>query len=85
VAEVAASGFLGDLYSCALRALRLKAFDLKDRKDFAKGANEIAPRVRMETSAPPASNWKHWKGNARRDYPACRYLCPRKPGVTSCL
>src|SRR5438876_8688831 len=32
----------------------------------------------METSAPPASERKHWKGNARRDYPRLSFIFPSK-------
>jgi hypothetical protein len=60
---VAASVFLRELCGRSLRALRLKAFDRKERKDFAGDAEKTAPRVWMETSAPPAFERKHWKGN----------------------
>lgn len=42
-----------------------------NRKD-RKGRKEMpAPRVQVETPAPPSFARSYWKGNSRRDCPAC--------------
>ena len=57
-----------------LAVLRLKALIAKVDKDSAKFAKKTNPRVQVETPVPPGFARSHWKGNSRRDFPACLSL-----------
>ena len=74
-------------FALSSRTLRLKAFDRKDRQGFRKVRKEKPTRgCRWKHRRLPGFARSHWKGNSRRDVPAC--LCPfpdRWPMVVSRL